>query len=324
LPRHPVAHSPALKALFRDAERIAQSDVPVLITGDSGTGKEVLARHLHRSGPRNGNPFCAINCGAIPAQLVEGTLFGHTRGAFTSADRDSKGLFREADGGTLFLDEVAELSATAQIALLRVLETQLVRPVGSSREVKVDVRIVSATNANVQCLVAEGRFREDLFYRIGAVGFYIPPLRDRLEDIDHLMNVFVIEACERWRRPLPKIGACLRAALHRYSWPGNARELRYVLEGALSISPDTTLSIEHLPPHVRNTGSVKKSAHALASTPPAFTVDSAPLSLRVAAYEAALIQAALCETSGNRTRAAEHLGLPLRTMMRKLAKHGLR
>jgi DNA-binding NtrC family response regulator len=322
--RNVVARSEALRNVLLQADRLAAIDVPVLVGGESGTGKELLAQRLHHAGPRARGPLCAVNCAALPSTLIESTLFGHVRGAFTGADRDAQGLFVQASGGTLLLDEVADLSASAQATLLRVIETKLVRPLGARKEIPVDVRVVSATNADLEAMVEDGRFRRDLLYRIAAVTLHVPPLRERPEDIEPLAELFVEEACARWNRPRPQLTASLRGALVGYAWPGNARELRNVIERALVISDGSSLELEHLPERVRaaEPGPVAAGLPQSATLPPIATSDADPVPQRVAAYEAALIRQALDDCDGNRTRAAAALGMPLRTFMRKLKKHG--
>jgi len=321
--RSVVARSRALQNVLAQAERLAAFDVPVLVTGESGTGKELLARQLHDAGPRARGPLCALNCAALPSTLIESTLFGHVRGAFTGADRDAHGTFVQANGGTLLLDEVADLSASAQASLLRVIETKLVLPIGAREEIPVDVRLISATNADLEAMVEEGRFRRDLLYRIAAVTLHVPPLRDRPEDVEPLAESFVDEACARWGRARPQLALSLRHALTGYAWPGNARELRNVMERALVIADGASLELEHLPERVRASVPSAVAASSPPSAPlrPAVT-GADPVPARVAAYEAALIRRALDECDGNRTRAAATLRMPLRTFMRKLKKHG--
>ena len=328
--RRVIAMSPAFVGLLGEVDRLAVVDLPIVVTGESGSGKEVVAERLHFMGPRAKGPLCAVNCAAIPGELLESILFGHVRGAFTGADRDTQGVFLQADGGTLFLDEVAELSPTAQASLLRVLETQLVRPVGSTKDIRVDVRVVSATNADLEAMVAQGKFRSDLLFRIGAVTLHVPALRDRPEDVEALADLFIEQACERWRRPRPRITAALRMALRAYAWPGNARELRNVVERAIVISGAGELDVEHLPDRVRAGAGARDAGDSVGSMGASPPVSAGPESentvsnrSRMAAYEIELIRAALRDSAGNRAKAAARIGMPLRTFMRKLKKHGL-
>ena len=315
----PIVHSPALRALYAEAARVAASDMPIVVLGESGAGKEVLARYIHDESRRAGRSFCAINSGAIPADLSESILFGHARGAFTGADRTGKGIFDQADGGTLLLDEVADLSLAAQCALLRVLETGMVRPVGGSREHAVDVRLLAATNADLETMVAAGKFREDLFYRIAAVSLIVPPLRERPEDAEALAEAFVRQAGRFPDRACPGLSATFRAALRAYAWPGNARELRNAVERALVLTDGVQLDASHLPARVQLANAAGRSEPGPARARMRPRTDS--LFSRMDAYEARLIEEALQATAGNRAEAAARLRVPLRTFMRKLSKH---
>jgi two-component system, NtrC family, response regulator HupR/HoxA len=321
--RQVILESSALKRVFAEAAQLAAVDVPILVTGESGTGKEVLARYIHDCSGNAPDRFCAVNCGAIPSHLLESTLFGHVKGAFTSADREARGLFREADGGTLFLDEVGELGAASQVALLRVLETKRVRPVGSSQEHAITVRIVSATNRDIEAMVERGLFRLDLYYRVAPVTLEIPPLRSRPEDVRRLTDVFLQQACERSGRAVPEVDPGLREALARYPWPGNARELRYVIERAFSVSAGgDVLRAAHLSERVRR-AEHSQAADDIVRTCIAQSAHSVSLASRMARCEALIIEESLRKMNGCRTRAAAELGVPLRTFMRKVAKHGL-
>ena len=295
------------------AARVAPFPSTVLLTGESGSGKEAVARAVHRASPRNGKAFVAVNCGAIPENLLESELFGHERGAFTGADRAREGLFEEADGGTLFLDEIGELSLPLQVKLLRVLQERQIRRVGGTGEKPVDVRVLAATARDLVGEVREGRFREDLFYRINVVQILVPPLRTRPEDVpplaEHFMRLHArrlgVEATELPRELVPVLAA--------YSWPGNVRELENVIERALVLSGGS-VGVEHLPPHVRS------GRH-----PFQVPDDDGDLSVkrRLPALEKSLIVRALERSRGNRTRAAELLDLSVRALSYKIHDYGL-
>jgi two-component system response regulator AtoC len=308
-----IGRSAALREVLDVAERVAPYPTTVLITGESGTGKEAVARAIHRASPRGEMPFVAVNCGAIPEQLLESELFGHEKGAFTGAERAREGLVAEANGGTLFLDEVGELPAPLQVKLLRVLQERTVRPVGGSQERSVDVRVLAATSRDLVEEVEAGRFREDLYYRINVVHLHLPPLRARPEDIAGLAEHFLARHGERLGIANDGLPAELLPILTRYAWPGNVRELENVLERALVLSGGP-LAEEHLPAHVRG-----------ANPPFAVPVDGDDLSVkrRLPALERELIARALERTRGNRTRAAEILELSTRALSYKVQEYGL-
>jgi len=239
--------SEALRETLAKALRIAgHGQVTVLIGGETGTGKELLAHAIHEAGPRAAGPFVPINCAAIPANLLESELFGHVRGAFTDARDARAGLFEEADGGTLFLDEIGHLTLELQAKLLRVLEDRTVRRVGSNTSREIDVRIVAATHVDLRAAVAQGTFREDLYYRLNVITLELPPLRERGRDIELLAGVFAEELAERYGVPVPRITGALVAALHSHTWPGNVRELRHAIERALLLSPPGTIDPDEL------------------------------------------------------------------------------
>jgi two-component system response regulator AtoC len=308
-----IGRSSVFREVLDLAARVAPFPTTVLITGESGTGKEAVARAIHRASPRAEGPFVAVNCGAIPENLLESELFGHEKGAFTGADRAREGLITEADGGTLFLDEIGELPGSLQVKLLRALQERRVRPVGAGQERPVDVRVLAATSRDLVEEVMEGRFREDLFYRINVIHLHLPPLRTRPEDIAPLADFFLERHAQRLGIPAISLPRELVPVLARYSWPGNVRELENVLERALVLSggdPDET----HLPAHVRS------------ATPP-FQVrdddDDLSVKRRLPALERALIARALERTQGNRTRAAELLDLSTRALTYKIQEYGL-
>ncbi len=299
--------------------RVARSAFPVLITGESGTGKELVARALHDTSGRAA--FVAVNCATLPENLLESELFGHEKGAFTGADREKPGLFEEADGGTLFLDEVGELPLPLQPKLLRALEEGEIRRVGSTRARRMDVRVIVATNRDLEKEVAEQRFREDLFWRLNVVALHVPPLRERVEDIPLLVEHFLNLSSERTAPkadPLQTVslrhtvgGETLRL-LQSYPWPGNVRELRNALERAIALSPDSEISIGDLPPRIRDGA---RSAALVAGAV------ERHLSLRE--LEREYIMEVLRQAGGNKTRAADILGMDRKTLYRKLNEFGL-
>ncbi|HWE23213.1 MAG TPA: sigma-54 dependent transcriptional regulator [Myxococcales bacterium] len=313
LSRSLVFQSDAMSRLALLVQRLGPRDVTVLLTGESGTGKERVAEALVRASPRASKPFVRFNCAALTADLAEAELFGHSRGAFTGAQRPRSGLFREADGGTILLDEIGELAPVAQAKLLRVLQEGEVRPVGEDRPQKVDVRVVAATHRDLRDLCARGLFREDLFYRLNVVHLHVPPLRDRREDIPVLARYFLSRYEQRFGlRPL-RASPELIDRLMQHSWPGNVRELENAIEGIVALSVDGEIDLSLLPqPHTETPGAeVSPSA------------GGASLKERLDAYERGLIVAALDEARGNRTHAARALGLNRGTLHSKLNKYGL-
>jgi two-component system response regulator AtoC len=313
-PEDLVGRSAALQDVVRQLRKVAPQKTTVLVEGESGTGKELVARALHELSPRASLPFVAVNCGAIPAELMESELFGHVKGAFTDATRDRKGLAAEADGGTLFLDEVGELPLPLQVKLLRLLQEEEVRPVGETRPRRVDVRVVAATGRPLRAAVERGEFREDLFWRLNVVAVRLPPLRERLEDVPLLADHFL--ARFRGLRPeLPalRLSDAAREALLAHRWPGNVRELEHALERAVVLAEGPEIGERDLPDSVRE------------APPAAGPKPTGDLSLRRAllATEAQVLRAALERTGGNRTRAAELLGISYRALLYKIKDHGL-
>ncbi|MFO0605053.1 MAG: sigma 54-interacting transcriptional regulator [Polyangiales bacterium] len=311
-----VAHTEAMRKLFALIDRVRDSDVPVVVEGESGTGKELVARSLHFSGARAKGPFVVVHCGAIPETLMESELFGHVKGAFTGADRDRKGLIASAHGGTLFLDEVGEMSPRMQVELLRVLQDRRVRPVGSEREEAVDIRLVAAARRPLLELVAEGRFREDLYYRLGVVTVRIPPLRERLDDIPALATHFLAEFAREHggaRRRLSReaLGKLLRAA-----WPGNVRQLRHALENAAVLCEGDTIEADLLRVGEAEPAPVGVGVGAAPAAAPS------PMAVRKAAERQKILDA-LEATNWNKVKAAELLGMPRRTLYRRLEEFGL-
>ncbi|MCX7794573.1 MAG: sigma-54 dependent transcriptional regulator [Thermodesulfovibrionales bacterium] len=244
---HIIGESPAIKKIIEEVKKIAKAKSNVLLLGETGTGKELIARAIHFSSSRAERPFIPINCSAIPENLLESEFFGHVRGAFTGAVSSKRGLFEEANGGTVFLDEIGELSPGLQAKLLRVLEDQEIRPIGSNQSVKVDIRFISATNRDLLQLVKEGRFREDLYYRINVITIQLPPLRERGNDIELLLNYFVEKYSREHGKNLVKIDRDVIEILKAYNWPGNIRELQNIIERAVLVSDNGVIKKEHLP-----------------------------------------------------------------------------
>ncbi len=302
-----VAESPAMKSVLGLVERIGPADANVLITGENGTGKEVIARALHACSTHSAKSMISVNAGALSEGVFESELFGHVRGAFTDAKTDRIGRFELADGGTLLLDEIANVPLNLQAKLLRVLETGEFERVGSSKTLKADVRVISATNADLQLEVAEGRFRQDLLFRLNTVEINIPPLRERREDIKPLTAHFLRHYSERYRRATRVLTDEALAALEGYSWPGNVRELDHVIERAVLMSSGGVVTAFDLGLNPMREG---RAAGALEE-------------MSLEEVERLLIQKALARCSGNANRAAEALGLSRSALYRRLQKYGL-
>ena len=306
--------SEALNSVIGMAKRVAGTDISILLRGESGTGKELFAEAIHMAGNRRDKPFVVINCGAIPAALFESELFGYLPGSFTGADkRGRRGKFEEANHGTLFLDEIGELSLDMQVKLLRVLQNQRFYRVGGGDPINVDVRVISATNRDLNHMIDEGTFRDDLYYRINVVSLELPPLRKRREDISQLVYLFVREFCAKLGIPVKHIDPEVVSLLSDYSWPGNIRELRNVVEGMVVLSDDN-ISFENLPDMFRpNAGNVAGSAEK-ATESLAIITDRAEKDIIVQALE---------KCGGDRSHAARMLGIPRSTLYYKLKKYGL-
>jgi two-component system, NtrC family, response regulator AtoC len=304
-----LAKSAEMVAIFKTVSKIADYKTTVLITGESGTGKELVARAIHTRSSRKAAPFVAINCGAIPENLLESELFGHKKGAFTDANADRRGLFEEATGGTLFLDEIGELPLSLQVKLLRVLQEEHIRRLGDTKDVKVDVRIIAATHRDLTADVKAGRFREDLFYRIHVLSIHIPPLRSRREDVSLLIDHFVTRNNARLGTSIRGVSTESRKLLLEYSWPGNVRELENTIERAMVLAEADVLQLGDLPERIRD-----------ALDPVQVHLASGELSVKktTAAIEQILIRRALQKTKGNRTRAADLLEISHRALLYKI------
>lgn len=316
-----VRASRAMLDLERVIERAARSGLPVLVLGATGTGKELVARELHQRSPRCKGPFKAVNCAVITESLLESLLFGHKKGAFTGADSDRPGVFEQARGGTIFLDEIGELSAAAQAALLRVVEDKRISPIGSAREIEVDVRIVAATHRDLLAMTQTGAFRLDLLHRLNTLTLELPPLCERRDEIPVLARHFLEGVAAPGSGPY-RIEADAMECLVNYSWPGNIRELRNVIERAVALSERDSIGRTELPLHV--TGAATAAASSVVEDALASADDARSLRSEVREHEAMLIRAALRHTQGNRRDAAALLNVPLRTFERRLARLGIR
>jgi DNA-binding NtrC family response regulator len=306
-----VGTTAAMLAVYKTVAHVAPTTATVLIVGDSGTGKELVAKAIHAKSPRANKPFVAVNCGALPESILESELFGHERGSFTGASATKRGLFEEAKEGTLFLDEIGEISPKMQVQLLRVLQEGEIRRVGAAETIKVDARVVAATNRDLKAEVASGRFREDLLFRLQVVTVHVPPLRERKRDIALLIRHFIARHSERLRRPAPRIAPEVFETLENYAFPGNVRELSHIIERAMLLAREGVITASDLPPEVAHTKSVDGGA-AMGSL-----ADDWPT---LAVLERRYIDRVLSRTGGNKTRAAEVLGIDRRTLNRMFAR----
>ena len=300
-----IGESPAMQKVFAAIRKASATSATVLITGESGSGKELVARAIHYSSARASAPFVPVNCGGIPESLLESELFGYVKGAFTGAHESRAGFFQTADGGTIFLDEIAETSVAMQVKLLRVLQDKEVRMVGDSRARKVDVRIIAATNKNLQSLVQSRVFREELYYRINVVAIEVPPLRARGGDIMLLVHHFAEKFAGELGRPVPRFSDRAVEAIQNYAWPGNARELENVIQRIVVMNDDQTIEVPDLPSFARFS--------ALRTT---------GVNRTLAEVEADHIRNVLANAGGNKTRAAQILGIDRKTLRKKIARYG--
>ncbi len=302
-----IGQSPAIQALLAMVDKVVTSQAPVLVVGPSGSGKELIARRIHVSSIRKKGPFIAVNCGAIPDELLESEFFGYKKGAFTGANMDKKGLFQLANGGVLFLDEIAELPLPMQVKLLRVIQEKSVRPIGGQEEEMLDIRLISATNQNLSKLVSQGRFREDLFYRLHVIELTVPPLRGRKEDIPLLVSFLINKICQQWNRPVVTIEKEALLLLLAYDFPGNVRELENILERAITLCDNDAIN--------------KKDLH-LPTEEEMLNMDeeSTGLEYVVNDMEKKTIETVLLRYNGNKQKTAKELGISVRSLRYRLKK----
>ena len=305
--KHFIARSPAMEEVLELAARVAPLDTTVLVYGESGTGKEFIVRMIHDQSPRAGAPFVSINCAALTETLLESELFGHVRGAFTGAVRDKAGLFEVAGSGTIFLDEIGEVAPTIQAKLLRALQEREIRRVGAERNIKINARVVAATNRDLRGAVDAGSFREDLYFRLGAFIITVPPLRERREDIPPLVHHFLVRAASRMKKDVTAVSAEAMTALMNYGWPGNVRELEHAVERAVILANGPSIRIRELPPEV-----TQKTRRRVGDD-----------TLDLQEQERVMIERALEKFGGNRRRAAEALKISTVTLWRKMKQYGL-
>jgi two-component system, NtrC family, response regulator HydG len=313
-----VGNSPQMQDVISKLQRIAPTDATVLIQGETGTGKELVAKAIHQNSPRKKRPFVALNCAALSEHILESELFGHVKGAFTDASADRQGKFEYADGGTMFLDEVGDMPIPTQIKLLRVLENSEITRVGSNEPVKVNVRILSATNRDLEKAIADGTFREDLYHRLKVVTIRLPRLADRREDIPLLVDYFIKEHARRHQKTIRGISTAARRRLLAYDWPGNVRQLRNVIESMIVVDIDEVLDLDDLPDELAPTPGETASSSG-ASTDGLHQLVGKSMS----EIEAMFIGETLKVTAGNREEAANMLGIGERTLYRKIKEYGL-
>jgi two-component system, NtrC family, response regulator AtoC len=315
-----LGQSPAMRAVLDRARQVAALDEtpPVLITGETGTGKGLVARTIHASGPRSGRPFIDVNCTALPATLMEAELFGYERGAFTDAKESKLGLFEAAEGGFIFLDEVGDIELALQGKLLRAIEDRTVRRVGGIRDRKIDVRILAATNRDLQKDVQGERFRKDLYFRLAVILLRLPPLRERADDVLILAEHFLKQYAAKYGRDVRRISAEAEALLRAYPWPGNVRELSHVMERAILWSHEAELGAEHL--SLNNPDELMQPADGPA---PAAVPGLPPDGMDLGQWERAMLEQALQQSGGNQTRAAQRLGISRDTLRYRLKKYGI-
>jgi two-component system response regulator AtoC len=314
-----VAASDGMIALLELLERTAAYKSTILVTGESGTGKEVIARAIHAQSPRRDAPFVAVNCAAIPENLLESELFGHAKGAFTGANRAHRGLFAEANQGSLFLDEIAELPPSLQVKLLRAIQEEEIRPVGETKPQKIDVRVIAATARDLELEIAEGRFREDLFYRLNVVRLAVPPLRERREDIPLLVDHFIARFREDLAKSTRRVSDDVLELLVQYRWPGNVRELENMIERAMILTDGDAIEVGALPASIHSSEARSSRSEATHGTDEDFSLKRARQ-----VFEAEFIRRALAQTDGNRTHAAKLLGISHRALLYKIKDYEIR
>jgi sigma-54 dependent transcriptional regulator, flagellar regulatory protein len=328
-----IGNSPALREVYKVLEKVAPTDSTVLITGESGTGKELLVRALHKNSKRHDKPFVPINCGAIPRELLESELFGHEKGAFTHAIRSRPGRFELADGGTIFLDEIGEMDLSLQVKILRALQEKEIERVGGSQTKKVDVRVVAATNRDLEDEVAAGRFREDLFYRLNVIPMHLPPLRERGEDVLVLAEHFLRGFCKEKGRTALTVNGQSRALLQGYSWPGNVRELENFMERLSILCEGASITPSDLPEKIRRNAGLAEEPCDVGTVimrsgfawPTLADMRDKGIGLKefLDEIEERLLQEALGEAAGVKNQAAELLGIKRTTLIEKLKKRNL-
>lgn len=301
-----IGHSPRMQQVFEICRKAAHSDAPVLIYGESGTGKELLARAIHEAGSRRSGPFVEINCAALNESLLESELFGHIRGAFTGAYRHRQGRFEDAHGGDIFLDEIGDVPLSIQVKLLRVLETKAFERVGDQTPVSVDARFITATNKNLEQMIARGEFREDFFFRINVIPIHLPPLRERKDDIPLLAAAFIQRLSRKSGKPISGLSADAMASFLEYDWPGNVRELKSALEYAFVLAEEGAIQTGHLPRHLHSAARTPRSGGAAEG-----------------AEEKQALVNALVEARGNQSRAARILGINRVTVWNRIRKYGI-
>jgi two-component system, NtrC family, response regulator PilR len=315
--RNIIGQSDQMQAVYQMIETVAEVQSTVLITGESGTGKELVARAIHDLSPRAQKPFVSVNCGAFTETLLESELFGYTKGSFTGATANRKGLFEAADQGTIFLDEIGETSPAMQVKLLRVLQERKVRPVGAHEETEVNTRVIAATNRDLSALVKDGTFREDLFYRVSVIPMVLPPLRDRGADIAELSDHFVQKYCQQTGRQVSLSPQALRL-LENYFWPGNVRELEHAIERAVALEKTDMIQPERLPEQVTHYNAARVASEL------ELPKDGINLTAHLDQLEKTYVLEALSRTEGNQTNAADLLKMSVRSLRHLLDKHGIR
>jgi two-component system response regulator PilR (NtrC family) len=317
-----VGQSAQMRQIFELIQTIAPQSSRVLITGESGTGKELVARAIHENSARASEPFITINCGAFPESLLESELFGYRKGAFTGANENRDGLFQASHGGTLFLDEIGNMTLTMQVKLYRVLQEGKVRPVGSTEESDVDVRVIAATNKNFEKEIAEGRFREDLYYRLSVIPIQVPPLRERRDDIPLLARHFLESFRKTMEKPVEAISPEAMTRLESYDWPGNVRELENTMERAVALESGTEISLRVLPDRIAGYSGAS-SAGALGARSADFPAEGVDFEKEIAGAERRYLQSALERAGGVRTKASELLKISYRSFRHYAKKHNL-
>jgi DNA-binding NtrC family response regulator len=316
--RECVGQSKEMKRVFQIVDKLTRVSTSVLIRGENGTGKELVARAIHFNGPRKDGPFVAVNCAAIPETLIESELFGHEKGAFTGADQRQIGKFQYAAKGTLFLDEIGDTSPATQVKLLRVLQEHSFTPVGSAREVKSDVRIIAATNRDLEKLIREGKFREDLYYRLNVMPIFLPPLRERREDIAGLVSHFIEKFNQEHNKQIQTIATDALTALENFNWPGNIRELENTIEHGFVVESSSVLTFASLPDHIKRAS--RKSSLNQKTT---LQVDSLDWEKGKESFEREFIVQALKKNSGRINLTAEIANIPKNTLLRKIKKYNI-